>query len=121
MPRDAAVCYQKTKKERTEFRGITRLGGSGSYYWVAVWFSSLQPLEGGIRFTPSKKPHPCTGQEPARNSKPVTAKLVRSPDGTHLEGCTKAARVEVWPRLVGEKPVLEAILSPANREEGSKS
>jgi hypothetical protein len=119
MPRDAAILYPQTKGGRIEYRGIVRLGGSGLYYWVRLQVSSLQPLEGGIRFAPWKRAHPCSGQQPTRDSKPVRAKLVRSPLGTHLEGCTEKARIEVWPRLAKGKEVFELILAPAKMEGGN--
>jgi hypothetical protein len=116
MPRDAAILYPKTKDGRIECQGVVRLSGGG-YYWALLWISSLEPVTGGIRFIPWKRPHPVTGQVPSPNSRPVSVKLVLAEGGTHLEGFTERAKIEVRPRLAKGKPVFELILSPAKGKE----
>jgi hypothetical protein len=119
MPRDAAILYQKPKGGRLEFAGVVRLSG-GSYYWVILWLSSLEPLTGGIRFVPWDRPHPKSGQVPTPNLKPVFAKIVLAENGAHLESRTERACVQIWPRLTACREVFEVILSPAKTEGGNR-
>jgi hypothetical protein len=118
MPRDAAILYPpKTGEGRLEYQGVVRLSGSGAYYWAFLRILRLEPLAGLVRFVPWDRPHPFTRQQPDPDSKPVSTQFVVK-DGTHLECCTKKARIEVWPRLAKGKQVFEVILSPAQNKEG---
>jgi hypothetical protein len=121
MPRDAAILYPKrTKSPRLDYQCVVRLSGSGLYYWIALWFSVLAPSPvGGIRFTPWNRAHPFSGQQPAPGLEPVTAKIALPLGGTHLEGRTERAQIEIWPRLARSKSVFELILSPAKMEGGN--
>ena len=114
MSRDAAILWPRERGRRIDYRGVVRLSGSALYYWVVLWISKLDPAPtGGIRFIPWDRPHPTSGQEPGSDLETISVKIVPALDGTHLEGCTERARIQIWPRLAKGKRVFEVILLPA--------
>src|SRR6516164_2614337 len=70
MPRDEAILRPHCLKDgRIQYQGLIRLSGSGYYYSVVFWLSSLEPPKGGIKFTPWKRVHPRTNQEPVPDAR----------------------------------------------------
>jgi hypothetical protein len=113
MPRDSAILWPRERGGRIDYPGVVRLSGSGLYYWVLLRISTLEPVVGGLRFIPWDRSHPSSGQEPASDLETISAKISLALDGTHLDGCTERARIQIWPRLAKGKQVFEVILSPA--------
>jgi hypothetical protein len=115
MPRDAAILWPRSESGRMKYKGVVRLSGSGFYYWISLWISSLDPLTGGIRFTPWDKPHHSSGQAPESDLETVWVKISLALDAPISKGLPNGRESmpgRVWQK---ESEFLRLLFRPRRR------